>query len=326
VPTLTGPAEVLWEKGHNLNQFTVGGKLFAKVGSDAPPALAACGFRDVWIGDRERSRGEWIRPQVSHQHDPLFLLASTGSFVAQVMSVVSRLATLQIASGKCAADLKKQKQLLGVRRDDLTAAQRKLDALTPIVALHERVTRLRQQVVEVAALDQRVSAARRLLSQRRAVAPAASCTLPEVVMVPEIRYTELRDLVLRRRGVLAAARVAFPAGASQRAGRVLDASGRMAEGTKLARVRALVKGTAEAVLPPARDWPDPVRKVEHWAARADTVRERDGIRTKALERFHQAVSACRASKQEAELAELTLQEVLATLHVCPVCERPMEVA
>ena len=31
-------------------------------------------------------------------------------------------------------------------------------------------------------------------------------------------------------------------------------------------------------------------------------------------------------KAEAELAELTLQEVLATLQVCPVCERPMEVA
>lgn len=323
VPTAAAPLEVLWEKGHNLNQFTVGGTLFAKVGTDAPPVLVEAGYRDVWIGDRERNRGEWIRPQVSHQHDPMFLLASTGSFVAQVMSVVSRLATLQLASGKCSSDLKKQKHLLGVRREDLTAARKKLDTLQPILALHERVTALRQRVAEYSALDHRVGLARRLVEQRRALAVAAAGTLPEAVAVPEFRYAELRDLVVRRAGLAKVTALPIPITCAARAGEVLEAAGRLDSGQRLSSGRGLIRGAAASVLPPAKEWANAIPKVEHWQARVDRLREFDGIRKRALLGFDQAVSSCRASKQEAEQADLTLQDTLAALKICPVCERPM---
>lgn len=214
LPTADGRTiETLWEKGHNLNQFTVNGAQFAKVGVSAPLALSEAGYRDVWIGDKERNKGQWLRPQVQHQHDPLFLLTQSGSFISDVMSVVSRLAALQVASGKCSADLKKQKQLLGVRRTDLEAARKKLAALQPIVELHARVQGLEGQLKQAQAALEVVEEARGLVAQRKALVGAASRSLPPATDVPTDigeRYTQARSLVAVRAAVSKLTTVSLP--------------------------------------------------------------------------------------------------------------------
>jgi hypothetical protein len=221
VPTLSGePLSVVWEKGHNLNKFTINGEVFKKVGAKAPQGLVDAGFRDVFIGDKERSRGENIRPQMSDQFDRLFLLEKAGSFISDVLSVVSRLGVLLHASGRCASDLRSAKQLLGVRRNDLADAEAAVQQVAGIEAALARIAALRAEIKAANEVSVRLhslkvwSALRQSFLPVTSLAPAESVSAESlgVVLDRGSRLQAVTQLATQRSALTPLAGLPLPAG------------------------------------------------------------------------------------------------------------------
>lgn len=164
---LPGFKSLEWEKGQGINVFKIDGVELAKVGRSAPDALSLAGFRDVWIGDKERKRGEFIRPQIADQFEPLFLLQKPGSFVSEVLSAATRINVLNVADRACSLDLKANRSLVTVRRTDLEEAKKKVELLAPVQLLTERLSILKAQLKEVAAGKERIQKLSSLIAQKK---------------------------------------------------------------------------------------------------------------------------------------------------------------
>ena len=334
LPTTPGPRlAVEWTKGHNLNQFTVNGKDYKRVGQEAPPAIATAGYRDVFIGDKERGRGETLRPQVAGQFDPLFLLTTPGSFVNDVLSVVSRLGVLLNAHGRCAKDLRGVKQELGVREKDLAAADAKLAALRPIVELHARVEALQEALTQAKAAAALVAKVRALADARPALVAVCQQTLPSPVFtaVREIEKDHLKTVtgrdLLRNRGRLGwLAQRPLP-GVTE----IPDLAQQAAE--TLQRASPLVR-LLQATAVTMRELQlagDPTPELAHLtetcatnATQATMVRRLLSEQTAATSQVFKAVQTLNGLGDLETEAETALSTALDALDLCPICNRPLE--
>lgn len=323
------PHDVEWSKGHNVNQFKVDGELYNKVGLSAPQVLQDAGFRDIWIGDKDRSRGESIRPQVAGQFDSLFLIDRLGSFVSDVLSVISRLAVLLRAHQRSSTDLKSQKQMLGVRRKDLTEAETRLEAMAPITELHTRISDLAPKM-EALKKDQELvhTDIKPLVTRRARLAPFVQLTIPDPVVVsPTLgdTYFALHALVTARASVLPlmALRIPDPAKAAKPEAVLADVEKFHALGALVAERRryAPLQG---ADLPPTREYP--LEKVDLVVKRVDTLRDLVAQKGKAYIDHFDAVRALKSARDEESAVAQELKDFQAELGVCPVCDQPMQVA
>lgn len=178
-PTTDGTVllDLKWTKGGGKNVYEIGGPdkdVYTKVGQGTPPPVTEAGYRDVWIGDKDRKKGEWLRPQVSSQHDRLFLLDRSGAFVSDVLGVISRHAVLLTAQGRATSDQRAAKQQLGYKQAELTEATAQLAALADVPVLAARVEALRRAYE---ARDQQaalVAHLRAVVDRRARYAPVAA--------------------------------------------------------------------------------------------------------------------------------------------------------
>lgn len=328
LPTAAGGvANITWLKGHNLNKFVVDGQVFSKVGEKAPLEIATAGYRRVFVGDKERSRGEEMTPQVADQFDPLFLLTKPGSFVNDVLSVVSRLGVLLNASGRCARDLKAQKALLTTRQKDLATLDAKVKALDPVVALHGRVQALRSQLAAAKAADALLIKVRDLLARRRALADLTQMELPPLSVVALDAVDTRLQQTSRARQLTAARVMAMPVATLTIPPPVThdvpDATP-LTEGRALLDRRPAAQRIVNFRLPKARAYDDQIAKLDGVLKIRDTVaqfRAEQAVATAAVYHGVQALNGMTGTVTE---AETELARVLATLTVCPVCDRVME--
>jgi energy-coupling factor transporter ATP-binding protein EcfA2 len=222
VPTADGRTlDVLWAKGGGKNAYNIDGQSYAKVGTGAPPVLQEAGYRDVWVGDKDRKRGESIRPQAANQFDGLFLLNRAGSFVADVLGLLSRQRTVALAQGRAASDLRSAKQVLGIRESDLQqvlselAGFEGLDArASAIHGLGNRLQLLQGQLDALSGLA-RHRIHRQQLTRWLALPLPPSAYNPAVWDAGE-RLGQLRALHARRTNTLYAAKLVLPDPAPKR--------------------------------------------------------------------------------------------------------------
>ncbi len=335
LPTVTGtPMTVKWEKGHNLNRFTINGTTYDKVGQIAPDALVAAGYKDVFIGDKERNKGEEIRPQIGGQFDEPFLLKKLGSFINDVLSVVSRLGVLLNANGRCAKDLKAAKALLTVRQKDLKAADAKLGALQPVVLLHTRVAALQAQVDEAKRVETLLLKVRGLVAGRAALKQfVETTTLPEATVVPdEFGVSKLISGVKLARARAAAIHVkdlTLPKTVDR-----LDLAmaacelewARVGQGRPLSVRRPALAATARLRLTAAKlveQVTDGLPKLDSLMQTRATVKQSMVVREAATTAVYKAMSALDGVQGQELEADAALTAALATMDVCPVCDQPV---
>lgn len=283
---------VSWRKGGTVNEYRIASEVYRKVGTDAPDPVRALGYRDVWVGDAARKRGESIRPQIADQFHPLFILDRSSGFISDVLNLITRLAVVQRAADACGADLRSTKQVLGTRKADLPEAEAKLEALAPVVALHERVKFLDLEVRTLMQCATAVERVRGLLQEAAEWRKRAQRTVPPRTEIPDVE-TAAQQLQLAR-------------------------------GYHRERLRDLP--ISQFGLPPSRPWPTIVEKVHGFGERIAALRVLVGEQRRAVTEWVAATSALRAAKQEDEQTRLELETTLAALGVCPICGRPMEVA
>jgi hypothetical protein len=84
--------EIKWEKGEKgINRYTVGGKIYDKVGAKQLDKIVDLGFKSVRVGSDE------VYPWLASQFFPIFLLDRSGTQVTDFICEVSRLNVLQDA-------------------------------------------------------------------------------------------------------------------------------------------------------------------------------------------------------------------------------------
>lgn len=276
LPTNSGTSmSVAWIKGAGTNKFVIDGKIYDKMNRDVPVELEKAGVRVVKIGQ------EYIRPQVASQFESLFLLDKPGSFVSDVMTVVSRLAVLLNAQRSCSSDLKQTKSTAKVRASDLVDAEASLLKLEPIGDLGKRVEAIRVAFDQTERLTTQVVNLRDMADRRsklKGVGDLSQLPVPVVVLADlGAGLVELRKLVGTRK-----------------------------------RFLGLPKLPERVVV----SW----ENVEKWLGTIGTLRELLRERGKLFPRLRQSQGALKSSTEEMEQAEADLTRLRSELKICPVCD------
>jgi energy-coupling factor transporter ATP-binding protein EcfA2 len=104
--------DLLWEKGDGVNRYTFNGQVYDSVGSGTPSFLMD-GYAPIKIGDSKELL------QVSDQFDPIFLLNQTGGVIADVLSDVAHLDSVNIAMRMVEKDRREFTSTRKVRERDV---------------------------------------------------------------------------------------------------------------------------------------------------------------------------------------------------------------
>lgn len=188
-----------WNKGPGLNQFSVNGELYDKVGTDVPLLIQSAGYRDIPVGN------EYLRPQVSEQFDRMFLLDRPGSFVNDTIAQASRLSVLLKADRACSSDLKRNKSLQKIRQADLLQAETKLKDMEPVIEFHAKIQLLKEKFAKLKVLNRRIEDLRSMHQTRKALIEITNLQLPAQTKILEgigLKEMEAVKLVKVRKQVL----------------------------------------------------------------------------------------------------------------------------
>lgn len=317
VPTHQGPPiQVVWEKGEGVNRFEVNGEKFTNVKRTAPQPLLDAGYRDLTLDDKTT-----VRPQVSGQFDPIFLLNASGGTISEVLTLASRLDILLRANASCMRDLRSQKQLLGLRRTDLTKAQTALDTIeAPIVDLQRRVLGLQAQAMEAQALRMKVEHLEILVARRKRLLGAAQADLPFPVntSVAYAWQTQVETLTRATQVRMKLQAVQADLLPEVQTGEFYNDAAKAARLALLVDQYRRARAVQDVALPPEvprLDLETPatmVRQLELLAPKlySDVL----GVRT--------AEAAFSAAGQDLEEASANVQNFLGAQSVCPACRQP----
>lgn len=273
-----GYFSVEWRKGKGVNRFVIDGVTYDKVARDVPVHLPTYGYHEIQVGE------EYLRPQISEQFDRMFLLDRPGSFIHDVIAQASRLSVLLRADRSCSSDLKRQKSLKSIRQSDLTSAQVKLEAMSPIGAFHVRIQELKVKFNKLKTLSNSLDDIRSMHKERKSLLEFSFISLPIVVTVPEDlgqRYLMVRDL---------------------------------------SKEKNLYSSLPE-IVPSYKEYDfDGIEQLMRSVVEAKKLAIERKV---ALSEYRDSQSAFKSITQELEKSEADLSIILSSLSICPVCERPM---
>jgi exonuclease SbcC len=212
---------VRWEKGKNLNRYTVNGKVLDNVGRGVPSEVADMGLQEV------KAASDRLWPQIAEQFGGvLFLVDRPGSVVAEALSDVERVGKLSDALRLSESDRRSTTAELKIRRKDALelveeeAAFEGLDevavAIGALAEAEKELVFVEMEVQEFSRLRERLEASHSVVSSLEGFDPEA---LPNVSAASEVQQlqVELRearalvDQLAASRGAVAQAEAAVAA-------------------------------------------------------------------------------------------------------------------
>lgn len=176
----TSGLDLLWEKGDEINQYTINGQIYNKPDRGTPSFLQA-DFSPVKVGD------EKLLLQVADQFDPIFLLNKSGTVVADVLSDVAMLDDINAATSLAEKDRREAVSTSKVREKDLIATRDRLEfyatldePLARVSGVEKQYRSLQDSTKEVQNLSDLCLRLQALASVVRGLKPVESVTIPEV--------------------------------------------------------------------------------------------------------------------------------------------------
>lgn len=207
---------VTWLKGKKENKYIINGKEFDKVGSGTPEELEDFMVQPITAGGREI----WSQfaPQFTGQ---VFLLSETGSVLAEAISDVERVQTLNNAMKQSERDKRSANSTLKVRKKDEKALQQDLEhyvglealglLLDTIERLEEKVATLTNQIATLISYQNKRGS---LLSEISLLDGVTSITIPNTDKVSSLSEGLSSLLELRGEYAEASQTVSFLQGLS----------------------------------------------------------------------------------------------------------------
>lgn len=180
VHLVTEGMDLLWEKGDAINQYTLNGKEYSKAERGTPDFLIP-DFAPVKVGADKQLI------QVSDQFTPIFLLDQSGGVVADILSDVARLDSINLAMRLVEKDRKEASSTRKVREKDvvdLTATLATYDGLDA-AAKRARATEARLRNVQgvsqsVQAIEQHITSIRSLALVVKGITTALKLVMPDL--------------------------------------------------------------------------------------------------------------------------------------------------
>jgi len=135
----TGNYDILWHKEDGNNFYNINGKVYNKIGRDAPPKeIADAGFDQLKVG------GQKINLNYSQQFFPLFLVDKLDSKGADLLTSVYGLDRLYKAVDLCNRDQRTNKDTLRLREKDLEFIEKDLEKFKSFEILKEQSENLKK--------------------------------------------------------------------------------------------------------------------------------------------------------------------------------------
>lgn len=142
--------DLLWEKGDTVGRYVVNGTTYEALGKGFPDFLKPW-FEPVEIGNTSSVL------QVSDQFDPIFLLGEPGSVVADVLSDVTQLNSVNIAMRLVEKDRRDALAVLKVREKDAKGLQDRLAGYVGLEAVLLKAASIEHALVSLEALEKAVA-------------------------------------------------------------------------------------------------------------------------------------------------------------------------
>ena len=112
---------VLWYRNKKTSGYKINGETYTKLNKSVPQELIDRGFYELAVNN------EKLNIQIADQFEGFtFLLKRTGSKVTEVFSNLGNLNKIIGANKYCLADIRKNKEKLSVRKEDLISIKEKL--------------------------------------------------------------------------------------------------------------------------------------------------------------------------------------------------------
>ena len=133
-----------WTKGENSSpEYVIEGESY-KGGKERPTQLVDWGFKEIKVNDQT------LEVQFSKQHEYLFLINETGSFVADFISKITKVDVITGAVKDCESDLRKTNEEIKVVTDDLDEISADLSKFSDIDYYGKRIHELYQSKKQAA--------------------------------------------------------------------------------------------------------------------------------------------------------------------------------
>lgn len=153
-----------WEKGERVNRYTIGGKVYDKVGQRQLDEIVKMGFGSVKVGDQE------IQPWWSSQFAPLFLLDKSGSQVTDFISEVSRLTVLQNAIVLAARGKRQAADGAKAKAEEAAALHDKLSRISDLDKLSKLCKELDEQADSIRSYEKKLAVGETMAARMKALA------------------------------------------------------------------------------------------------------------------------------------------------------------
>lgn len=188
---------VTWKKGKKENKYVINGKEYDKVGAKTPEPLEDFMVQPITAGGREI----WSQfaPQFTGQ---VFLLNDTGSVLAEAISDVERVQTLNKAMKQSERDKRSANSTLKVRKTDEKAVQTELEHYAGLNALGLLLDTIESLETKIEKVDRVVALLNTYLSKRDALLSeidhltgVTSIQTPDTTKLESVSE-EMKDLTL----------------------------------------------------------------------------------------------------------------------------------
>jgi len=152
--------KVTWFKGKKENKYVINGKTYDKVGAGTPDELKELGVYPIQCG------GKTISPQFAPQFTgQVFLLNETGSVLAEAVSDIERVSTLNKALKESERDRRSKSSELKVRKKDKRALEESLSLYDGLDSLGETLATLENREKEIKEIERALSEIKELKSR-----------------------------------------------------------------------------------------------------------------------------------------------------------------
>ena len=177
---------VTWKKGKKENKYIINGKEYDKVGAKTPAPLEDFLVQPITAGGREI----WSQfaPQFTGQ---VFLLNDTGSVLAEAISDVERVQTLNNAMKKSEKDKRSASGVLKVRKTDEKAVQSELEQYAGLNTLGLLIDTIESLEAKIEKIEQMIGALSSFVSKRDALISE----ITQLTGVTSVKSPDTTDLV-----------------------------------------------------------------------------------------------------------------------------------
>lgn len=180
--------EFRWEKGEKVGRYTIGEKIYDKIGQKQLEQISSLGFNSIEVADQE------IQPWCAQQFFPIFLLDKSGGQVTDFISEVSKLNVFQDSIVLSARKKKRCTDEAKTKADETTRLKSQLSKFNDADLLNKIEKDLQDQAHSIKEYENKISIGEQSQDRiKRSTARINTIQTVEKILIPDNEFSDLFD-------------------------------------------------------------------------------------------------------------------------------------